>query len=109
MKIMKMESPEFRVAELIWKNEPISFDELIKLCKENLSWNSLKTERELRGLYKKRVFQEQNGLITSMISYEDYCARLAALNNGVGKNQDSVIAFHGGSVECRDGLLGRKC
>ena len=99
MKIMKLESPEFRLAELIWKNEPLSSDEIVKLCEAELFWKKSKIEAELKKLYKRRIFQIQEGIVTSMISYEDYCARLGELNNGMGKNQDATIGFVGASTD----------
>ena len=67
MQIMRVNSPEFRMAELIWNNEPISLEKLIELCEKEISWNEPKVQRELRALYKRRIFKEEDGVITSFM------------------------------------------
>ena len=47
MRVTKYDSPEFKLAELIWKMEPISVEELVKICIIELLWDGAKTQKEL--------------------------------------------------------------
>lgn len=80
MRVTKYDSPEFKLAELIWKKEPISVDELVKICILELLWDGDKTRKQLRRLCKGRIMKVEDGVVSSLISYEDYCARLKDYN-----------------------------
>ena len=65
---------EQKFAELIWKNEPISSGELVKLCLKELDWKKSTTYTVLKKLCEKGIFQNINGTVTSLISREEYFA-----------------------------------
>ena len=63
---------EQKFAELIWKNEPISSGELVKLCLKELEWKKSTTYTVLKKLCEKGIFQNNNGIVTSLISKDDF-------------------------------------
>ncbi len=65
---------EQKFAELIWKNEPISSGELVKLCLKELEWKKSTTYTVLKKLCEKGIFQNANGTVTSLISKDDFFA-----------------------------------
>lgn len=65
---------EQKFAELIWKNEPISSGELVKLCLKELDWKKSTTYTVLKKLCEKGIFQNINGMVTSLISKDEFFA-----------------------------------
>ena len=63
---------ETHFAELVWQHEPLSSGELVKLCGEELGWKKSTTYTVLKKLCEKGIFQNENSLVTSLISREDY-------------------------------------
>ena len=61
-----------RFVDLIWKNEPIGSGELVKLCEKELNWKKPTTYTVLRRLCEKGVLQNENGMVTSLISRDAY-------------------------------------
>lgn len=66
---------ETRFAELIWQNEPIPSGELVKICQAELSWKKPTTYNVLRKLCEKGIFQNCNGIVSSILSKEDFYAK----------------------------------
>ena len=95
MRITKQDSPEFKLAELIWKREPISVEELVKICIVELLWDGGKTQKELRRLCKGRIMRVDDDIVTSLISYEDYCARLEVYQDK--RKSEALVGFLGAS------------
>lgn len=62
---------ETQFADLIWDNEPLSSGELVKLAAQKLSWKKSTTYTILRRLCEKGIFQNQDGVVTSLISKEE--------------------------------------
>ena len=60
-------------ANIIWESEPVSSGELVRICEEKLSWKKSTTYTVLRKLCEKGLFQNQDGIVTSLISKEDFC------------------------------------
>lgn len=63
---------ETHFAELVWQHEPLSSGDLVKLCREALNWKKSTTYTVLKKLCEKGIFQNENSLVTSLISREDY-------------------------------------
>lgn len=61
-----------RFVDLIWKNEPIGSGELVKLCEKELNWKKPTTYTILRRLCEKGVLQNENGIVSSLISRDTY-------------------------------------
>lgn len=59
-------------AEIIWENEPIASGELVKLADAGLGWKKSTTYTVLRKLCEKGLFQNNDGIVTSIISKEEF-------------------------------------
>ena len=65
---------ESRFADMIWKNEPVSSSTLVKLAGEELQWKRTTVHTVLRRLCDKGLFQNDNGMVTSLVSREQFYA-----------------------------------
>ena len=65
---------EQRFAELIWTHEPVSSGELVKLSQEVLDWKKSTTYTILRRLCQRGLFQNQDGIVTSLVSRAEFDA-----------------------------------
>lgn len=63
---------ELNFAEIIWSHEPLSSGELVKLCEEALKWKKSTTYTILRRLCGRGIFQNKNGIVTSLVSREQF-------------------------------------
>ena len=62
---------ESNFADIIWENEPVASGDLVKLCEEKLNWKKSTTYTVLRKLCERGIFQNQNGVVTSILSKEE--------------------------------------
>ena len=70
----KLGAVESRFADIIWSNEPLHSRELVKLCEAELSWKKPTTYTVLRRLCERGLFRNEGGLVTSVISREEFYA-----------------------------------
>lgn len=70
----KLGAVESRFADLIWGSEPLPSGELVKLCEKELHWKKPTTYTVLRRLCERGIFQNEGGLVTSLISREEFYA-----------------------------------
>ena len=75
MEDIKLGAIESHFANMIWEREPIPSGELVKLCARDLSWKKSTTYTVLRKLCDRGIFQNQDGIVTSLISRQDFHAR----------------------------------
>lgn len=61
-----------RFADIVWEHEPIGSGELVRICQAQLSWKKPTTYTVLRKLCEKGLFKNENGVVTSLISREDF-------------------------------------
>lgn len=66
---------ETRFAELIWAHEPLSSGELVKLCARELEWKKSTTYTVLKKLCDRGIFQNQDGIVTSIVSRQEFQSR----------------------------------
>ena len=66
---------ETRFAELIWAHEPLSSGELVKLCARELEWKKSTTYTVLKKLCDRGLFQNQDGIVTSIVSRQEFQSR----------------------------------
>ena len=69
---MKLGVIETRFAEIIWANAPLTTNQLIKLCAEELEWKRTTTYTVLKKLCEKGIFKTENSLVTTVISRQDF-------------------------------------
>ena len=63
---------EARYADMIWNNEPVSTSELVKLTAVEFNWKRTTAHNVLRRLIDKGLFKNENGIVTSLISKEEF-------------------------------------
>lgn len=61
-----------RFADIVWANEPVSSGELVKLCEKELNWKKPTTYTVLRKLCEKGLLQNENGVVSSLISRDEF-------------------------------------
>ena len=62
---------ESNFADIIWENEPVGSGELVRLCDEKLNWKKSTTYTVLRKLCERGIFQNVDGVVTSILSKEE--------------------------------------
>ena len=65
---------ESRFADLIWNNEPLTSRTLAELAEQELSWKKSTTYTVLKRLCQKGIFQNMDGMVTSLISKDAFFA-----------------------------------
>jgi predicted transcriptional regulator len=66
---------EARYADMIWENEPVTSSELVKMTAVEFNWKRTTAHNVLRRLIDKGLFQNNNGLVTSVISREEFYSK----------------------------------
>ena len=74
MEDYKLGAVESRFADLIWSHEPLHSRELVKLCEAQLHWKKPTTYTVLRRLCERGIFRNEGGMVTSVISREEFYA-----------------------------------
>ena len=59
-------------AEIVWDREPVASGELVKICEKELNWKKPTTYTVLRKLCEKGIFQNVDGVVSSVISKKEY-------------------------------------
>lgn len=72
---LRMGTAEARFADMIWANEPVSSGELAKLANQEFEWKKTTAFTVLKRLCERGLFQNHNGIVTSLISKEEFYAR----------------------------------
>ncbi len=75
MNIYKLTESEEKFAELIWQNEPIGSGDLVKLCEKEMEWKKSTTYTVLKKLCEKDIFQNNNAMVSSQITKDEYYAK----------------------------------
>lgn len=74
MSDMKLGLVESKFADIIWRCEPLSSRALVELCMQELGWKKSTTYTVLKKLCDRGIFQNQDGMVTSLLSKEDFSA-----------------------------------
>lgn len=72
MNDLTMGVAESRFADIIWDNEPISSSELVKRSNDLLQWKKSTAFTVLKRLCNKGIFQNQNGVVSSLITRDEF-------------------------------------
>lgn len=89
MEDLKLGAVEEHFAELIWQNEPLGSRELAHICERELNWKRPTTYNVLRKLCEKGIFQNVDGVVSSVIAREDFYAM---------RGEQFVSETYGGSL-----------
>ena len=71
MNIPKIHEGEYRFCLILWEQEPVTAVELAKLCQARLGWKRTTTYTVIKRLGEKGVLQNDNGIVTSLVSKDD--------------------------------------
>ena len=71
----KIFESEYRFCMILWENEPVGSTELVKLAKEQLGWSKATTYTVIRRLSERGVLRNENAVVTSLISKEEFYAQ----------------------------------
>lgn len=63
---------ESKFADIIWENEPVASSQLVKLCADAFGWKKSTTYTVLSRLCNKGLFKNENGVVTSLVSWERF-------------------------------------
>ncbi len=77
MNIIKLGVVETQFANIIWENEPLASGELVKKCESILGWKKSTTYTVLKKLCEKGLFQNEGGMVSSLVSKEEYNGALS--------------------------------
>ena len=72
MEEYRLGAVESRFDEIIWSHEPLSSGDLVKLCLQELGWKKSTTYTVLRKLCDRGIFKNEEGMVTSVISREEF-------------------------------------
>lgn len=70
----KLGAVEARFADIIWQNEPLSTQELTRLCEAQLKWKRTTTYTVLKRLAERGLFRNDGGQVTACITREEFYA-----------------------------------
>ena len=74
MSDLRMGTAEARFADIIWEKEPITSGELAQIGLKEFNWKRTTSHTVLNRLCDRGLFQKENGVVTSLISREEYYA-----------------------------------
>lgn len=86
------------LANLIWNFEPLKSSELVKLCESKFSWKKSTTYTMLKQLQDKNIFQNENSVVSSLISKSEFYAERGKIfidKNFGGSLPRFITAFSG--------------
>lgn len=94
---MKLAPIESRFADLIWQNEPLPSSQLVKLAETTLEWKKSTTYTVLKRLCERGIFRNENGIVTSLLSKEEFQSRQSEefVNETFGGSLPSFLAAFG--------------
>ena len=68
----RLTEAEENLADIIWENEPIRSPDLVKICEERFDWKKSTTYTMLKRLEEKKVVQNNNSIVKSLIKKDDF-------------------------------------
>ena len=75
MSDLRVGTAEAKFADIIWEKEPITSGQLAKIGLTEFNWKKTTSHTVLKRLCDRGLFQNEGGVVTSLISREEYYAR----------------------------------
>ena len=91
---------EEKLAELIWREEPLSSPTLVALAENELAWKKSTTYTVLKKLCNKGIFKNENATVSAMLTQDDLIAQQSRQyieNTFGGSLPQFIAAFMGNS------------
>ena len=63
---------EKKFADIIWAYSPVSTRKLTEICENEFGWKRTTTYTMLKRLCERGIFENQNGIVITLISKEDF-------------------------------------
>lgn len=94
MKQFELGEKEEQFALIIWENEPIASGELAKLAENTLNWKRTTTYTMLKRLCDRKIFENKNGTVISLMSKEEFYGKQGAeyINKSFGGSLPHFLA-----------------
>lgn len=70
MEDTKLGAVESRFADIIWRQEPLTSGELVRLCREELGWKKSTTYTVLKKLVDRGILRNENAVVTAAVPRE---------------------------------------
>lgn len=64
---MKLTDSEFKMMKIIWKKEPISSGELVKICNEKFGWKKSTTYTFIKRLQERKAVVNNESFVSSLV------------------------------------------
>lgn len=74
MEQYKLGEMEQKFADLIWEKAPVASGELTRLCEKAFAWKRTTTYTMLKRLCDRKIFANNNGTVTTLMSREEFQA-----------------------------------
>lgn len=68
---LKLCDGEYRLADIVWENEPVGSGELVRLCGERLGWKKSTTYTVLRKLCEKKILKNEDSVVSSLAGRQE--------------------------------------
>jgi len=68
---LKLFDAEYRLACIVWVNEPIQSRQLAILCEQQLGWKRSTTYTVLRKLCEREIMKNDNAIVTTLVKKEE--------------------------------------
>ncbi|OQB24467.1 MAG: Penicillinase repressor [Firmicutes bacterium ADurb.Bin182] len=65
---LKLYDAEYRMVNIVWKNEPLHSRELTELCAKQLGWKRSTTYTVLKKLCDRGILKNDSAIVTSLVS-----------------------------------------
>ena len=104
MSDLRMGTAEARFADIIWEKEPITSGQLAKIGLAEFNWKKTTSHTVLNRLCDRGLFKKENGVVTSLISREEYYARnsVAYVEETIGGSLPAFLAAFGTRKQLSD-------
>ena len=89
MDIPKIPEAEYRFCLILWELEPVKSTELVKVCRERLSWKDTTTYTVLKRLAQRGVLVNENTVVRSLVTKDQVQA--AELNDLVERTFEGSL------------------
>jgi len=92
----RLTDAEENLAGIIWANEPIKSPDLVKLCNKEFNWKKSTTYTMLKRLEDKKVFQNNNSTVISLVKKDDFYAEQSKIfvrEKFAGSLPKFIVAF----------------
>ena len=71
MEHLKISEGEYRLACIVWDNEPLPSGKLVELCAQQLGWKKSTTYTVLKKLVERGILKNESATVSALVPKED--------------------------------------